>query len=151
MALERHRDFYVHEPVTFYFPFDNDELEGPESAKIDTFLDYLTRNPTVRLSLQGVADIRGGASKHNRDLSRNRAEAVAVELIAKGVDPARLDPITIAPNVPASATTDAGTGDQGGDAAAAANQDREENRQFNRRVVLTFIQTASTPVGGAGP
>jgi outer membrane protein OmpA-like peptidoglycan-associated protein len=150
-ALERHRDFYVHEPVTFYFPFNSDTLERPESAKIDAFHDYLERNPTVRLSLQGFADIRGGASKHNRDLSRNRAEAVAAELVAKGVDPSRIDPITIGPNVPASATTDAGTGDQGGNSVAAADQDREANRQFNRRVMLTFIQTASTPVGGAGP
>ena len=71
--------------------------------------------------------------------------------MAKGVDPSRIDPITIAPNVPASATTDAGTGDQGGNSVAAADQDREANRQFNRRVMLTFIQTASTPVGGAGP
>ena len=29
-----------------YFPFDSDTLEAPESAKIDTFHDYLTRNPT---------------------------------------------------------------------------------------------------------
>jgi outer membrane protein OmpA-like peptidoglycan-associated protein len=150
-ALERHRDFYVHEPVTFYFPFDSDSFESAEAAKIDEFRAYLTRNPTVRLSLQGFADVRGGASKHNEQLSRRRAEAVAHELVARGIDASRIDPVTIAPNVPASATTDAGTGDQGGDAAVGRDQDREANRQFNRRVVLTFTQTASTPAGGAGP
>jgi outer membrane protein OmpA-like peptidoglycan-associated protein len=148
-ALERHRDFYVHEPVTFYFDFDKATLNAPELAKIDEFLAYLTRNPTVRMSIAGFADIKGGASRHNLDLSMNRAEAVRKALIDKGVDESRIDDIMIGMGADSSATGDAGTGDQGGDAAVGADQTREANRWANRRVVLTFEQTASTPVGGA--
>ena len=150
-ALERHRDFYVHEPVTFYFPFDSDVLDATETAKIDTFLDYLARNPTVRMSLEGFADVKGGASAHNADLSLRRGDAIQRALVAKGVDAGRIDAIVIGRGASASATTDAGTGDQGGDPAVGADQDREANRWANRRVVLTFEQTASTAAGAAGP
>ena len=92
-ALERHRDFYVHEPVTFYFGFNSDVLDAGEAAKIDSFLAYLGRNPTVHLSLEGFADTKGGASSHNSDLSLLRADAVAKALTSKGIDPGRLDPM----------------------------------------------------------
>jgi outer membrane protein OmpA-like peptidoglycan-associated protein len=150
-ALERHRDFYVHEPVTFYFAFDEDVLDAGESGKIDAFLEYLDRNPTVRMSIEGFADMKGGASARNLDLSLRRAEAVRSALVAKGVDPGRIDDIVIGHGASVSATVDAGTGDQGGDVFVGANQEREANRWANRRVVLTFEQTASTGVGAAGP
>jgi outer membrane protein OmpA-like peptidoglycan-associated protein len=150
-ALERHRDFYVHEPVTFYFEFDKPDLPGTEAAKIDEFTAYLRRNPTVRMHLQGFADVKGGNSKHNADLSLARAEAVQKALVAKGIDGGRIDGIIIGSGASSSATTDAGTGDQGGNAAVGRDQSREANRWANRRVVLTFEQTASTRVGGAGP
>jgi outer membrane protein OmpA-like peptidoglycan-associated protein len=150
-ALERHRDFYVHEPVTFYFPFDSHVLDATELTKIDSLLAYLARNPTVRMSLQGFADVKGGVSAHNTTLSLDRAEAVEKALVDKGVDPGRIDDIMIGLGASSSATLDAGTGDQGGNAAVGADQKREANRWANRRVVLTFEQTASTPVGGAGP
>jgi outer membrane protein OmpA-like peptidoglycan-associated protein len=147
-ALERHRDFYVHEPVTFYFEFNSATLGG-EADKIDTFLEYLRRNPTVRMSLEGFADERGGPSNHNLDLSLKRAEAVHAALVAKGIDPGRIDDIDIGSGASTAATTDAGTGDQGGNPAVGADQDREANRWANRRVVLTFEQTASTRAGAA--
>ncbi|HEX5621234.1 MAG TPA: DUF4157 domain-containing protein [Solirubrobacteraceae bacterium] len=150
-ALERHRDYYVHEPVTFYFAFNDDTLDSTELAKIDTFLDYLARNPTVRMSIDGYADIKGGASDYNLALSARRAEAVRAALEAKGIDPGRIGDVAIGFGASSSATADAGTGDQGGNAAVGADQSREANRWANRRVVLTFEQTASTPVGGAGP
>ena len=124
-ALERHRDFYVREPVTFYFGFNSDVLDAGEAAKIDSFLAYLGRNPTVRLSLEGFADTKGGASSHNSDLSLRRADVVAKALTSKGIDPGRLDPIVIGRGASSAATTDAGTGDQGGDPAVGADQTRE--------------------------
>lgn len=155
-ALERHRDFYVHEPVTFYFDFDSDVLSDnyvqitSEAAKIDTFLAYLTRNPTVRMSLQGFADLRGGASAYNADLALRRAQSVEKALLDRGVDAGRIDGIIIGHGASTAATTDAGTGDQGGDAAVGADQAREANRWANRRVVLTFSVPPAAPAGG-GP
>jgi outer membrane protein OmpA-like peptidoglycan-associated protein len=144
-ALERHRDFYVHEPVTFYFPFDSDALSAAEAAKIDTFLPYLTRNPDVELSLEGFADQVGGASDYNLDLSLRRAQSVEAALLARGVAAARINGILIGRGASTSATGDAGTGDVGGDAAVGADQRREANRWANRRVVLSFSHVPATP------
>lgn len=150
-ALERHRDFYVHEPVTFYFGFDSDRLDPVESAKIDTFLDYLQRNPDVHMSLDGFADIRGGASTYNMNLSLRRTESVRNALLAKGVAANRIG-LEIGFGASSAATTDAGTGDQGGNAALGADQTREANRWANRRVVLTFEHVpASAPAAGGTP
>lgn len=145
-AVERHRDFYVHEPVTFYFEFDDDVLAGAEASKIDDFLPYLTRNPDVRLSLRGFADIVGGAGAYNTALSRRRANAVRAELLARGIPAARIGSPVIASGASTSATLDAGTGDQGGDPAVGADQSREANRWANRRVLLSFAH-----VPAAGP
>lgn len=154
-TLERFRDFYVHEPVTLYFDFDRDALVPAEATKIDACLAYLGRNSTVAMSIEGFADIRGGASVHNRDLARRRAEAVAAAIVTRGIAPGRITAVTVGDGgVGAStlATTNAGTGDQGGDAAVGADQDREANRWANRRVVITFTQTASVvrPLAGGG-
>lgn len=146
-AVERHRDYYVHEPVTFYFDFDSDKLSSTEAAKIDTFLPYLTRNPKAQMSLEGMADIKGGASTHNLDLSLRRTEAVRDAMLAKGIAAGRLPHVLVGSGAQSSATADAGTGDQGGSAAVGADQTREANRWANRRVVLTF----SNPPPAAAP
>lgn len=144
-ALERHRDFYVHEPVTFYFDFNDDVLNATEQAKIDGFLPYLTRNPDVELALEGFADQVGGASQYNRDLSLRRAHAVEAALLAKGIAAARINGIIIGHGASTAATADAGTGDEGGDAAVGADQSREANRWANRRVIVTFSHVAAAP------
>ncbi len=144
-ALERHRDFYVHEPVTFYFGFDSDVLSAAEAAKIDAFLPYLTRNPDVELLLEGFADQIGGASDYNLDLSLRRAESAEAALLAKGVAAPRINGIVMGSGASTSATTDAGTGDQGGNAAVGADQRREANRWANRRVILSFSHVPTTP------
>lgn len=154
-AQERHRDFYVHEPVTFYFAFDSDVLSASEAAKIDTFMAYLGRNTDVRLSLEGFADIRGGASAYNLNLSLRRVNAVAQALLARGIAANRINPLQHS-GASSAATPDAGTGDIGGNAAVGADQTREANRQFNRRVVLTFERTAThgpapAPPAASGP
>jgi len=144
-ALERHRDFYVHEPVTFYFAFDSDVLSATEASKIDTFTAYLTRNPDVHLSLEGFADLVGGSSAYNRNLSLRRADAVQAALLARGIAASRIEGIIIGHGASTAATTDAGTGDEGGSAAVGADQTREANRWANRRVVLTFTHVPATP------
>lgn len=141
-AMERHRDFYVHEPVTFYFSFDDARLGAAEAAKIDSFLPYLTRNADVTLSLEGYADQVGGPSAYNADLSMRRVEAVEAALLGKGIAASRLASISIGHGASTAATPDAGTGDQGGNPAVGADQSREANRWANRRVVLTFSHPA---------
>jgi outer membrane protein OmpA-like peptidoglycan-associated protein len=138
-AMDKHRDFYTHEPVTFYFDFDSDVLAPTEIDKIDTFLDYLTRNADVRLTATGFADHRGDPG-YNRRLARNRAEAVAQALLTKGVDAARINP-TATRGATEDFTQDAVT-----------DQDRDANRRGNRNVTLTFERVAIVPPAPApGP
>jgi outer membrane protein OmpA-like peptidoglycan-associated protein len=155
-AQERHRDFYVHEPVTFYFAFNSADLTPIEAAKIDTFTAYLARNPDIHMLVEGFADVVGGDSPYNRDLALRRAEAVKAALIARGFPEEAIgDPMPATAHIggvisghaaSTDATRNAGTGDQGGDAARGADQTREANRWANRRVVLTFRRaTAARP------
>lgn len=151
-TLERHRDFYVHEPVTFYFDFNKDKLNPSEAAKIDAFLAYLGRNPDVQMSLEGFADVSGRSSAYNADLSLRRAQSVEAALLSKGIAASRIDGIIVGSGASTAATTDAGTGDQGGNPAVGADQNTEANRWANRRVVLTFRHVpAATPAPGGTP
>lgn len=133
-AVELHREFYVHEPVTFYFGFNQDRLDTTETDKIDTFLGYLIQFPDVQLELQGFADIRGSRA-YNLDLADRRANAVAQALLNKGVDATR---ITLLP--PGGETTQFTQ-----DVRAGRSQDLEAQRRGNRRVTLTFHHTVSMP------
>ena len=123
-ALEKHRDFYVHEPVTFYYDFDKDQPAAGEVDKIDTFLDYLRRFADVRLDVQGFADTRGKAA-YNQDLANRRANAIAQLLLTKGVAAARVDPITV------KGATDEFAPDK-----------KELHFTANRRVMLEFRRKA---------
>jgi outer membrane protein OmpA-like peptidoglycan-associated protein len=133
-AVELHREFYVHEPVTFYFGFNQDRLDATEIAKIDTFLGYLTQFPDVQLVLQGFADIRGSRA-YNLALADRRANDVAQALLNKNVDASR---ITLLP--PGGETTQFTQ-----DVRAGRSQDLEAQRRGNRRVTLTFEHTMSMP------
>lgn len=138
-ALERHRDFYLHEPMSFYFAFDSATLEAGEEARIDDFMPWLQANGTATVVLDGTADQVGAGSAYNRALSRRRALAVREALIAHGLDAGRIT-LGAMDAGSAAATADAGTGDQGGDAAVGADQSREANRWANRSVVVRFVR-----------
>ena len=152
-ALERHRDFYVHEPATVYFEFDRDNIGIIEMLKILYLLPYLGRNPDVHMAIEGFADIEGGTGRYNDELSLRRAVAVRAALIRLGIDPARIDSPVIRHGASTDATVNAGTGDQGGDPLVGMDQTREANRWANRRVVITFRHVpAAAPAGpAAGP
>jgi outer membrane protein OmpA-like peptidoglycan-associated protein len=141
-ALERHRDFYVHEPMSFYFGFDSAVLEPAEEARIDDFMPWLARNADVSVSLAGSADQVGAGSAYNLDLSLRRARAVRDALVAHGLDPARIAPMADVNAGSTAASANAGTGDQGGDAAVGADQSREANRWVNRSVIVSFTRRA---------
>jgi outer membrane protein OmpA-like peptidoglycan-associated protein len=140
-ALDRHRDFYVHEPVIFYFAFDSRTLTTDEANKIDTFSDYLRRFPDVQVTATGFADRRGDVA-YNQQLSLDRASAVDTALRSKGVAATQIAPISVSSG---GGETEAFTPD------ATTDQDRDANRRGNRRVVLTFRHVPGTGgTGGAG-
>jgi outer membrane protein OmpA-like peptidoglycan-associated protein len=155
-AMDRHRDFYVHEPVTLYFAFDHDDVAPAEDAKIAGLAGYLARNPAVQMTLDGFADQIGNAA-YNVNLSQRRVNHVraailthfpAAHVAANTVVPAGGHGISTAAT-DATSEQPAGTGDQGGSAALGADQSREANRQFNRRVTIAFSHPAGT--GPAAP
>ena len=53
-AMERHRDFYVHEPVTIYYDFDADAPSAGEDAKFANLIPYLTKFPDVHDPRRGL-------------------------------------------------------------------------------------------------
>jgi hypothetical protein len=126
--------------MSFYFGFDSDVLEATEEARIDDFMPWLARNGDVIVSVAGSADQVGAGSAYNRALSRRRALAVRTALIAHGLDAARIAPIVDLNAGSNAASANAGTGDQGGDAAIGADQSREANRWVNRSVIVSFTR-----------
>jgi outer membrane protein OmpA-like peptidoglycan-associated protein len=163
LAMERHRDFYVHEPIVIYFAFDRDSVQATENAKIVALAGYLGRNPHVVMTLDGFADLVGDPT-YNVRLSERRVSSARNAIIA--AHPAFPAAQIVSNEVVAgrgptgghgesTAATDAtsevraGTGDQGGDAVNGADQNREANRQFNRRVTITFSHPPGT--GPAAP
>jgi outer membrane protein OmpA-like peptidoglycan-associated protein len=131
-ALTAHEEFYVHDPVTIYFEFNGDAPASGEDAKLDKLVPYLNKFSDVRIHSEGFADLRGAAG-HNTALAKRRAEACIKGLVTRGVDKLRFD-APVATGATSSFTTDAVTA-----------QDEEANRRGNRRVMLTFERTVSTP------
>lgn len=127
-ALERFRGYYVHEPVVVYFDTDGDVPLPGEAAKLADVPDYLNRYPDVLISIDGYADERGSAA-HNADLSLRRASAAEGLLLALGVGASRIDLL-----LGMGRTTTFAAGSNAGTWRA------------NRRAVISFERTASTPI-----
>lgn len=129
-ALERFRGYYTHEPIVLYFDTDIDTPISGEEAKISGVLDYLSRYPDVRIHIEGFADERGTIA-HNTALAERRALNVKALAISLGVDASRIDSAT-------------GSGETTKFAPGAALN--VGTWRANRRVLMTFERTASTPI-----
>ncbi len=87
------------EPVRFRF--DSAKVDSPELTKIQTVADYLKRNPSYTLVIEGHCDERGTAA-YNMALGERRAQAVRAELIRLGIDAARIQTVSYGEERPAS-------------------------------------------------
>ena len=73
-----------------HFDTDSDRLKSDSAAVLKQVAAALTKNPNLKLEIDGYTDSVGDAA-HNLDLSKRRAESVRSVLIAQfGVDAARL-------------------------------------------------------------
>jgi outer membrane protein OmpA-like peptidoglycan-associated protein len=131
-ALERFRGFYTHEPIVLYFDTDKDLPMAGELAKLSDVNTYMGKYPDVRLEVDGYADETGPAG-HNLDLSLRRADNTVTILTGIGVDPSRIDSLTI------------GHGETTAFSAGSPHA-APGSLRANRRVVITFVRTASTPI-----
>jgi outer membrane protein OmpA-like peptidoglycan-associated protein len=130
-ALERFRGYYTHEPIVLYFDTDIDTPIAGEDTKILGVLGYLSRYPDVRVQIDGYADERGTVA-HNADLSLRRGLKVQSLCIAFGIDPGRID-------------TPIGWGETTTFSPGSPNR-AVGSLRANRRVVISFERTASTPI-----
>jgi len=76
-------------PVTVHFAFDRSAIANKSGAILSRIADVLREHPEVRVTLVGNTDVRG-TTEYNKGLSRRRAEAVKVYLMAAGIEGERL-------------------------------------------------------------
>lgn len=101
---------------TVYFQFDSDRIPESERGKLEQAADYLQKNPTVGLIIEGNCDERGSA-EYNRGLGERRAISVRQYLNSLGIQDNRFKTISYGEERPAV---------QGHDEAAWAKNRRAE-------------------------
>lgn len=98
-----------------YFETDKYELIGQSFTTLNKVVDYLKKNPSLSIQINGHTDNEGEAY-HNMELSNNRAKAVLNYLVQNGVPQSRLSYQGFGSNKPIATNT------------------TEDGRQQNRRV-----------------
>ena len=88
-----------------YFSYDNAQIDPAERGKLQAVASYLAENPSAGLIVEGHCDERG-SNEYNLSLSERRALSVRAELIAMGVDGARITTRGCGEEVPAAAGHD---------------------------------------------
>nr|WP_319553909.1 peptidoglycan-associated lipoprotein Pal [uncultured Vibrio sp.] len=74
----------LRETQTIYFAFDNSTIAGDYEEMLAAHAAYLSKNPSLRVTIEGHADERG-TPEYNIALGERRAQAVANYLQALGV------------------------------------------------------------------
>ncbi|MCD8260426.1 MAG: OmpA family protein [Bacteroides sp.] len=78
-------------PRIVFFNLDSSVLSDKDKMNIEFVAEEMKSNSNLRYKLTGYADSYTGNPTYNQGLSERRANAVADELVSKGVDRSRLD------------------------------------------------------------
>jgi OOP family OmpA-OmpF porin len=94
--------------IYLLFDYDKYDLKPEMMPFLDEYVDLMTGNPALKMSIQGHTDSHG-TDAYNQTLSENRANSVKDYLVSKGVAPDRLTTVGFGESRPiASNGTDAG-------------------------------------------
>lgn len=80
-------------PLQVFFRVDSHALDQASTEALDIQARWLTENPTKRIRIEGNCDERG-TREYNLALGMRRARATHDYLVARGIDPARIDVIS---------------------------------------------------------
>jgi len=105
------------------FDFDRSEVKEQYLSEIESVARFMEQYPDRVVELEGHTDSRG-TDAYNLELSQRRAEAVMAELVGRfGISPSRV------------------TATGFGESQPLANNDSEQGRAENRRVITVVIKT----------
>lgn len=104
-----------------FFDTDKYDLKPESYYELNKLVDFLKKNPTLRIELGGHTD-NAGKEPHNLELSQNRAMAIVNYLVSKGIDQSRL------------------TAKGYGSSKPCVPNDSKENMAKNRRTEFKIIQ-----------
>ncbi|MBU2651961.1 MAG: OmpA family protein [Bacteroidetes bacterium] len=103
-----------------FFDHDNYQLKEESYTELEKLLDFLRQNPEIRIEIGGHTD-NTGSFEYNKSLSENRARAVYLYLIEKGINDNRLNYMGYSYSNP------------------VASNDTEEGRALNRRTEFIIL------------
>ncbi|MEK7828936.1 MAG: OmpA family protein, partial [Deltaproteobacteria bacterium] len=72
-----------------FFAVDSAELNKSDLEILDKDVEWLGKNPDIKINVRGYADERG-SDEYNLKLSEKRAKSVMDYLVKKGIDPKRM-------------------------------------------------------------
>ncbi len=104
-----------------FFATNSHELLPTSFAELNTLIELLQNNPSLKLLVEGHTDNIGKA-EHNQTLSQQRAEAIVTYLTEKGIEPSRLKAKGYGFSKPIS------------------DNNTEEGRAMNRRTEIKIIE-----------
>lgn len=104
-------------------------LKPGGSRAIDNLAEFMRRHPERGIAIEGFTDSTG-SEELNRRLSESRAAAVMQALVARGIEPQRIDARGYGPMFP------------------VASNDTPTGRQLNRRVEVVISQEPRATAGG---
>lgn len=79
--------------VPVYFAFDSSKVEGEQVQRIETNADFIKKNPSVSIRIEGNCDPRG-TQEYNLALGERRAQAAKSSLVNLGVKAKQLSTVS---------------------------------------------------------
>jgi outer membrane protein OmpA-like peptidoglycan-associated protein len=104
------------------YDVNKSSIRKDAALELDKLVEFLKKNPNVRVELGSHTDSRGG-DEANLVLSQKRAESAVRYIVAKGVSSKRLIPVGY-----------------GEDELKVANAETEDQHQLNRRTTVKIVK-----------